>query len=653
MTDTEVLLAEETAKPARRRHFMSTAVRRPSALGSVVFLALVVLACAAAAWLTPYSPYAQNLDAVYQLPSLAHPLGTDSLGRDLLSRMLFGGQVTLSGAMAAVIVFVVIGVVVGIAAGSAGGRTDAIVMRFVDLMQSIPGLIVLLVVLAIFGSNELAAMITLGVLSSPSLVRVVRGSTLSAKTELFVTAGRVAGLTSAQVQVRHILPAITGPVITQTALFAAAAILTEAGLGYLGLGVQPPQPNWGNLINDAQQAMMIQPWMLVPTGGILILVSLTLGLLGNAIRDAYMGRGARSDGGEQSWKSIAPATRLTGVESTDAAAPDALLSIRGLTVTLDHDATIVDRVSLDVHAGEAVGIVGESGCGKTMFVTSLLRVTPPGSLISADACTFDGQELTTLDERGINAVRGKEIAYISQEPISSLDPVFTAGQQVAEAVRQHRGVGRREARRIALELFAQVRLPDPAAAAARYPHELSGGMAQRVAIARALAGQPRILIADEPTTALDVTVQAEILDLLRDLREQTGMALIMVTHDWGVLADSCERAIVMYAGQVVEEASVADLVASPRHPYSQALLESNPSEVDAGLRLPTIPGLVPQPGTWPTSCRFADRCAFARSDCREQPIPLTWGAGDRDEGDERAHRCVHPRNIEVEELVTT
>lgn len=651
MTDTEVLLAEENAKPARRRHFMHAAVRRPSALISVVFLAVVTLSCVFAGVITPYSPYTQNLDAVYQLPSLAHPLGTDSLGRDLLSRLLYGGQVTLSGAFVAVIVYVVLGVLVGIVAGSAGGRTDAAIMRAVDLVQAIPGLIVLLVVLAIFGSNEMAAMITLGVLSSPSLIRVVRGSTLSAKTELFVTAGRVAGLGPVQVQARHILPAVSGPVITQTALFAAAAILTEAGLGYLGLGVQPPQPNWGNLINDAQQAMMIQPWMLAPTGGVLVLVSLALGLLGNAIRDSYMGRGARNDDAEQSWKSIAPTARLTGATSqspADEASGEApLLSIRGLTVALnDGKTTIVDSVSLDIRAGAAVGIVGESGCGKTMFVTSLLRVTPPGSLITADSCTYAGQELTTLDERSINAIRGKEIAYISQEPISSLDPVFTAGQQVAEAVRQHRGVSRREARRIALELLAQVRLPDPAAAAARYPHELSGGMAQRVAIARALAGEPKILIADEPTTALDVTVQAEILDLLRDLREQTGMALIMVTHDWGVLADSCERAVVMYAGQIVEEAAVGELVASPHHPYSQALLESNPSEVDAGLRLPTIPGVVPQPGTWRQACRFADRCAFARDDCRAQPVPL-------DDIVDRSYRCLHPRNVGIEELVAS
>ncbi len=597
MTDTKLLLAEETARPARRPHFLRSMLRRPSASVSLLFLLLVVLACVFAGVLSPYSPFEQNLSAVYQGPSAAHPLGTDSLGRDLLSRLLHGGQVTLSGAIVAVIVYGLLGVIVGIIAGTARGRVDAVIMRFVDLMLSIPGLIVLLVVLAIFGSNEMAAMITLGILSAPSLIRVVRGSTLSAKTELYVTAARVAGLTPAQVQWRHILPAISGPAITQITLFAAAAILTEAGLGYLGLGVQPPQPNWGNLINDAQQAMMTSPWILVPTGGVLVLVSLALGMLGNAIRDAYMGRGARSDDGEQSWRSMAAKVVRGQNPVAGADAETALLSVRGLDVTLGDGTTkLVSGVDLDVAPGESVGIVGESGSGKTMFVTALLRMTPPGSTISADACRFDGRDLLALDEKGMNAIRGTGIAYITQESISSLDPVFTAGQQVAEAVRQHRRVSRREAKRITLELFAMVRLPDPRAVAARYPHELSGGMAQRVCIARALAGEPRLLVADEPTTALDVTVQAEILDLLRDLREKTGMALLIVTHDWGVLADSCDRALVMYRGEMVEQAPVVDLVRTPQHPYSAALLAANPSEVAAGSRLPTVADIFPEAG---------------------------------------------------------
>ncbi|WEH12876.1 dipeptide/oligopeptide/nickel ABC transporter permease/ATP-binding protein [Streptomyces sp. VNUA24] len=638
--DTEPTGPVRGAGQPARPHFLRAVLRRPSAVGSLAVLTLIVLGCAMASLVAPYSPLAQDYRAVNTPPSGAHPLGTDSLGRDVLSRLLYGGQVTLTGALVAVVVFTVIGVTVGLVSGSTGGRLDTVVMRVTELIQASPGLIILLVVLAIFGSNETAAMLTLGVLASPVLVRVVRAASAEARTELFVTAARVAGLTPGQVRRRHILPAVAGPALTQVMLFAATAILTEAGLGFLGLGVQPPQPNWGNMITDAQNVMTENPWMLVPTGGTLVVVCLALGLLGNAVRDAYSGRSTRDVGVELTWRSMrVPARSLPA--SSQPSAPEALLCVRDLSVTVDDGrTTLVDGVCFDVAPGEALGIVGESGCGKTTAVTALLRVTPPGSRISAGACLLEGQDLMGLDDREINRVRGRRIGYISQEPVSSLDPSFTAGRQLAEAVRHHRGVGRRDARRITLELLKQVRLPDPERVARSYPHELSGGMAQRVAIARALAGRPRLLIADEPTTALDVTVQAEILDLLRDIREETGMAMILVTHDWGVLSDACDRAVVMYAGQVVEEARVADLVASPRHPYSRALLESNPSESTVGERLPTIPGIVPDPDDWPVSCRFADRCAFAEADCRESAVATADSA-------DRRVRCLHPVPVDL------
>jgi peptide/nickel transport system permease protein len=296
-----------------------------------------------------------------------------------------------------------------------------------------------------------------------------------------------------------------------------------------------------------------------------------------------------------------------------------------MSVTLprgDDEVCIVDDVSFQVQPGEALGIVGESGCGKSMTISAVLRVLPLGAHISARSITFKGVELTSLNERELNAYRGSGIAYISQEPISSLNPAYTVGHQLVEAVRLHQEIGKPEARRIARELMTRVRLPDPDVVARKYPHELSGGMAQRIAIARALAGEPELLIADEPTTALDVSVQSEILDLLRDLRDQTGMALILVTHDWGVVADACDRAMVMYAGEVVETADVRSLVRAPAHPYTQALLKS--SSVGAAPRqlLPVIAGVVPMPGSWPTGCRFASRCEFTEDRCMSAPIPL-------------------------------
>jgi peptide/nickel transport system permease protein len=646
--------AGATPPASPHRHFLRHAIARPSAAISSIVIAAMAVACALASWVAPYDPLEQDLLAVNQGPSSAHWLGTDPIGRDVLSRLLHGGQVTLTGALTAMAVFATIGVTIGVIAGSSGGRVDGAVMKLNDLVQAMPGLIVLLVVLAIFGSSETAAMVSLGVLASPTLVRVVRASALEARAETYVVAARVAGLKARQVQWRHIIPSVAGPATTQITLFAAAAILTEAGLGFLGLGVQPPQPTWGNMVADATDVLYENPWMLVPTGAVLVAISLALGLLGNSIRDAYSGRSLRSENLEQTWKAMHIPVAAVSARDADvlSSEPDVLMSVRDLTVRVNSGRTVVvDRISFDVRAGEAVGIVGESGCGKTMAVTSLLRVTPPGSDVSASRLRLGHVDLLELDERGINDIRGTEIAYISQEPVSSLDPSFTAGQQVAEAVRHHQGVSRKDARRIAEDLFARVRLPHPARVAASYPHELSGGMAQRVAIARALAGEPQLLIADEPTTALDVTVQAEILDLLRELRDDAGMALVLVTHDFGVLADACDRALVMYGGKIVEDAPVDALIHNPRHPYSRALLNSNPVQVASGDRLPTIPGMVPAPEPWDFGCRFADRCPSVQPDCRTTVIPMSYGAA------ERRYLCLHPHvdrvGVNADEMVSS
>jgi peptide/nickel transport system permease protein len=234
-----------------------------------------------------------------------------------------------------------------------------------------------------------------------------------------------------------------------------------------------------------------------------------------------------------------------------------------------------------------------------------------------------------LRERDLRRVRGKSIGFVSQEPMVSLNPSFRIGWQLALAVRTHHSVSRREASTRAIELLRSVHLPEPEVVASRYPHELSGGMAQRVAIARALAGEPRLLIADEPTTALDVTVQAEILDLFRELQNTREMGILLVTHDWGVIADLCSRAVVMYAGEVVERAELVPMFRTPQHPYTQALLASNPHTASSGP-LPTIAGAVPKPGAWPTGCRFVPRCGYAAAACKADKVSLEILAGNRE-----------------------
>ncbi|MFE6699041.1 dipeptide/oligopeptide/nickel ABC transporter permease/ATP-binding protein [Streptomyces sp. NPDC057718] len=591
--------------------------RKPLGLLALAWLLLVTLTSVAAPLLATHGPDDHDLDHVLSGPTAGHWLGTGVLGRDVLSRILHGGQVTLTGALISCLLYVAVGLPLGMVAGYVGGLVERLVLRLADLVQAVPAVIVLLVVVAVYPDNESAAMVALGLLGAPGLARVVRSHTRELREELFVRAAQVNGLRPTTILRRHILPRVTGTVIVQTSLFAAGAVLLETGLGFLGLGTD--RASWGGLIAEASQNLGTQPWLLVPSGAVVILFVLALGLSGGALRDALAeGHGAATQERRTEHRAAPPATIAAPPRA------DALLSVRGLSVafgTKDATTTVLTDVDLDIHAGDAIGIVGESGCGKSVTARAILGLLPKGGHITAGRVVFEGRDLTSLTPAELRAVRGSRIGWISQEPINSLDPSLTVGAQVAEAVRAHTDCSQAQARRRAVELLTAVRLPDPATIARRYPHQLSGGMAQRVGIAAALAGDPVLLIADEPTTALDVTVQAEIMDLFRDL-QATGLAIMLVTHDWGALADLCDNAVVMYAGQVVERASVADMMITPRHPYSAGLLAANPHSAVPGQLLPAIEGTVPHPADWPKGCRFQSRCALATPRCAEAPIPL-------------------------------
>jgi len=618
-------------RPVTHRSARAAVRSYPLATAAATYLVLLVLAAAAAAFVAPADPDHQDLAHVLATPSHAHWLGTDRLGRDILSRILFGARVTLLDVAVAAAVFLAIGVPLGIAAGYRVGWLDRIVVRFADLLLAVPGIVVLLMVVAIFPGNDIATMVALGVIGCPGLLRIVRGATMSIRGELYVQAARLSGLRTVAILRRHVLPRIAGPIIVQTSLFCATALLAESGLSFLGLTRPETQgPSWGNMVAEASNAMSQDPWMLVPTGAALMLTVAAFGLVGDAVRDATMGRSVtvvpllQRRAARELAKPSAGSQSVVGAE---------VLAVRGLTVTLG-GATVVRDVSFDINAGEAVGIVGESGCGKTMTAKAVLGLLPAGGLIDAGHVTFDGRDLTELREKELNSIRGAGIALISQDPTNSLDPTFTVASQLREVIRRHRPQSRREANAEALRLLQLVRLPDAAAVLRRRPGELSGGMAQRVCIAMALAAGPKLLIADEPTTALDVTVQAEILGLLRDLQRRLGMAVLLITHDWGVLADMCERAVVMYAGEVVEYATVDELYARPRHPYTTALLAANPHLARPGEPLPSIAGTVPAPGHWPVGCHFRARCPLAEARCGADEIPLVRL------GDAHLSRCV-------------
>jgi oligopeptide/dipeptide ABC transporter ATP-binding protein len=311
-----------------------------------------------------------------------------------------------------------------------------------------------------------------------------------------------------------------------------------------------------------------------------------------------------------------------------------LLEVEDLRTWFHTDAGVaraVDGVSFHVEAGEVLGIVGESGSGKSVTALSVMRLIPepPGRIMEESRIRFQDRDLLALSPREMRDVRGNDIAMIFQEPMSSLNPVFTIGDQIAEALRLHRAMDRKAARARAVELLRLVGIPDPAERVDHYPHQLSGGQRQRVMIAIALSCEPHLLIADEPTTALDVTIQAQILDLLAELRERLKMAIVLITHDLGVVAEVCDRVVVMYGGQVVEQGPVAELFANPRHPYTEGLLRAIPRLGARVDRLAVIPGTVPSATAWPIGCRFRARCPYGWDRCVAEPPPLFDVPGGR------------------------
>jgi peptide/nickel transport system ATP-binding protein len=323
---------------------------------------------------------------------------------------------------------------------------------------------------------------------------------------------------------------------------------------------------------------------------------------------------------------------------------EALLTVRGLSIAFqtDHgDVPVTRDIGFSIRPGERLGVVGESGCGKSVTGLSLLRLLPAATSRVTGEVIFQGQNLLTLPERRMRPIRGREIAMIFQEPMSALDPVFSVGHQIAEAYLSHFPASRAEAQERAVAALDQVGIALPQRRYHEYPHQLSGGMRQRVMIAMALICKPKLLIADEPTTALDVTVQAQILELLRDVSERSGAALMLITHDLGVVAETCTRMLTMYAGEIVEDAMVDDALVRPRHPYTSGLLRSLPRLSERRSALPSIPGRVPSPTAMPAGCRFMPRCAHAIQGC-EAPQPLLSAPGDR-----RRVRCWRTDDLEL------
>ena len=648
--------ATAAVRSPRPPSILRRVISRPLGALSLLFLLAIIIGCAAASLIAPYGPDVTTTAAALKGPTSQHLLGTDELSRDILSRLLYGGRPMLLAAAEATAIAIGVGTLLGVIGGYRRGVSDRVISIWSDLMLAMPVLVVLIVVVSVYPHSLYPAMIPLGLMLSAAPTRVLRSVTLAIRDDLYIEAARVNGLTHRQIMLRHVIPRIRGPIIVQATLVAAVAVLMASGLAFLGFGVQVPAPTWGTMVTEAATEYQTQPWFLVPTGGIIALTVLSLGLLGDVVRDAaaeqWTGmrpqrrrrrRTSATTAASQAPAvpdSLAPGTAATRGDTAEA---DSVLNVRDLRVSAPGpggELVLVEGMSFDLVRGRTLAIVGESGCGKSVTARALVGVTPAGGQLSGSV-RFDGDELVGAPAARLRAVRGRRIGFIGQEPLAGLDPTQTVGAALIEAVRTYHGGTRKDARARALNLLTRVQISDPERVARLYPHEISGGMAQRVTIARALAGEPELIIADEPTTALDVTVQAEILALLRALQLETGIAVLLITHDWGVVAGMADDIIVMYAGQAVETAAAQGIFTRPSHPYTDRLLRSDPHGAPSGAELPAIPGSVPAPSLWPLGCRFADRCALVTDACRAAPVPMVATDGGH------GARCIHTDQLEV------
>ncbi|MCZ4281505.1 dipeptide/oligopeptide/nickel ABC transporter permease/ATP-binding protein [Kiloniella laminariae] len=573
--------------------------------------------------------------------SEGHLLGTDHLGRDLLSRLLSGTRLSLAVGVAAALIATVIGSSIGIVAGFLGGRTDNIIMRLVDMLMAFPYILLALAIVAALGPGLNNALIAVAAVNVPFFARNIRGVTVGLANKEFVDAARLNGMSNGQIIFSEILPNVLPVIVIAMSTTIGWMILETAGLSFLGLGSQPPQADLGSMLGEARAALITFPHTSVVPGIMIFLIVMSINLLGDGVRDAIDPRlksGALSR--------PLPATIVERKEVPPTPDKD-LLSLQELRTEFHVGERVykaVGGVSLKVNKGECLGIIGESGSGKSVTALSVMGLvaSPPGKIVGGTV-SFQGKDLVGASYNELRSLRGDRVAYIFQDPLSTLHPLYTVGDQLIEAMQAHRSVPQKDAQARAVELLEAVRIPNAAQRVKNYPHEMSGGMRQRVSIAMALANEPDVIIADEPTTALDVTVQAQILSLLNDLRRERDLAIVFITHDFGVVAQLCDRVAVMYAGQIVEEGPTAAILDDPQHPYTKRLMACVP-ELGGGKReLHAIAGLPPAVDQLPQGCAFAARCEFAQEVCRQGGIML-------EPKGERAVRCLFPVNADQIEV---
>ncbi len=565
---------------------------------------IVVVLLFALAFIGPFAAKWSYTDvdysAVYEGPSASHWWGTDPIGHDVLAQSMHGLRKSLIIGLLVALFSTVLASLVGACAGYFGGWYDRVLMFVVDLLLVLPSFLVIAIVSPRLHATGWIALIAL--FNWMITARVIRSMTLSLKQEPFVRAAALMGVRPFRIILRHIVPNVASFLIIDATIGVSSAVLAETALSYFGFGVQPPDVSLGTLISAGTSAALSFPWVFFFPSGLLIVFVLAINLIGDGLRDALDPAGPPARPG--------PPSRTRAATPSDGGA---VLEIRDLTVSFG-EAVAVRGVDLSVRRGEVLGLVGESGSGKSVTALAAMGLLPSSATVSGSV-RLGGTEIVGAEDRALSALRGSRISMVFQDPLAALAPFYRVGDQIAETIRIHQGLSRQRARARAVELLDLVGIPEPRRRAGAFPHEFSGGMRQRVLIAMAIANDPDVILADEPTTALDVTVQAQILDVLRTVRRETGAAMVFVSHDLAVIAGIADRVAVMYAGRVVETAPVDDLFARARMPYTLGLIGAVPRPGEALVPIP--------PATAASSgCPFSDRCPMADDHCRTEEPPL-------------------------------
>jgi oligopeptide/dipeptide ABC transporter ATP-binding protein len=620
----------------RQAHIVR-ALRTPTGLSAAALLGVVLLLAIFAPVL--WSARASAIDVLHILqgPSAQHWLGTNGLGQDVFYRVLVASRLSVGLALAATAIGVACGLVLGTAPLIVGRRAGRLVTAVVNVAVAFPALLLALFFAVIFGVGARGALLAIGFALAPSFARLTRTLSASVAGLDYIAAARIAGVSRLRLLTRHVLPNIGETLIVNATIGAGDALLSFAGLSFLGLGVQAPSYDWGQLLTDGLQGIYTRPAAALAPGVAVVVAGLAFNLFGEALA-AGLGVPSPRLGklGLRGPAADPVAEEHQGSSGTEA--PDPVLSVSGLRVEFPGGVRPVRGVSFTIGRGEAVGVVGESGSGKSLTALAVARLLEPPAQVSADRLSLLGQELRetgrgmrTMTERELRRFLGLHAGLVFQDPMTSFNPVKRVGTQLAEVAAEHHGLSRRAAAERAVDRLRAVRIPRAERRARQFPHELSGGMRQRAMIGMAVMGEPALVIADEPTTALDVTVQRQVLRLLKSIQASRSAALLFISHDITVVGQVCDRVMVMYAGRIVERLPAADLAAHARHPYTRALLAAVPSmETSRELPLAVIPGRPADPANLPAGCAFAPRCPFADAKCLESDPALVADADGRE-----------------------